>query len=168
MNTKKEMVTADEYRLVEDFIYWEATLADESRYEEWESLLTDDMMYWVPRGEGDWDGDKQVSIINDNRSRLATRLRQLKTGTRHSQNPPSPMRRLISNLRVERADEDAYRASANFVLYEMQVQSTRRLNVWPGKVVYGLRRQDDGLAMCSKTVTLVQGAAPIPTLSFII
>jgi len=41
-----------------------------------------------------------MSVIYDNRSRISTRISQLKTGKRHSQSPPSNMRRLISNIEV--------------------------------------------------------------------
>ena len=48
---------------------------DESRWDEWEALLTDDMHYWVPINEIEDPSGLDPSIINDNRSRLATRLR---------------------------------------------------------------------------------------------
>ena len=69
-------------REIEAFVYLEARLADESRYAEWEALVTDDMHYWVPHGRADYDPATRLSYVNDNRSRLGTRLRQLQTGLR--------------------------------------------------------------------------------------
>ncbi len=157
-----------EYQAVQDFICMEAKYADESRYDEWEALLTDDMMYRVPAGDGHDPSDLAPSIINDNRSRIATRLRQLRTGTRHSQAPISVMRRLISNLTVARHGADEYRAEANFVVYEYQTQSVNQIVTWPGQVQYALRRTAEGLRLCGKTVWLIHRSGPIPTLSFLI
>ena len=69
----------DERREIEDFIHMEARLADESRYDEWEALLTDDVHYWVPYGKADYDPADRISFINDNRTRVATLKDFLKT-----------------------------------------------------------------------------------------
>jgi benzoate/toluate 1,2-dioxygenase beta subunit len=160
-------IAPEERMEVEAFIYREARLADESRYEEWEALLADDMHYWVPQGPADYDPGSRMSYINDNRTRLATRLRQLRTGVHHAQTPPSPMRRVISNIEIER-DDEGYRAAGNFVLYEHAVQSTHTLRVWAGRVTYGLRREETDLRMCRKVVELVNSTGALPTLAFII
>jgi benzoate/toluate 1,2-dioxygenase beta subunit len=71
-----EALDLDLLREVEQFVYLEARLADELRYDEWESLWTDDAVYWVPSGADDIDPNTQMSIIFDNRSRIGTRIRQ--------------------------------------------------------------------------------------------
>jgi 3-phenylpropionate/cinnamic acid dioxygenase small subunit len=157
-------------REIEDFLYLEARLADESQYEAWERLLADDMHYWVPKGPADYDPNQRLSYINDNRARLATRIRQLKTGLRHAQTPPSPMRRIISNIEVLAADDDAgtYTVASNFVIYELAVQAGTSLRVWPGRATHRLRRVDGGLRMSQKIVELVTGVVAQPNLAFII
>jgi len=87
----------------------------------------------VPYGEADYDPALRMSYINDNRVRLATRIRQLQSGTRHAQSPPSPMRRLLSNLEFGKAD-DGYTVKANFVLYEHAIQATHNLRIWAGRM----------------------------------
>ncbi len=161
-------VEAEEFREVEAFLYREARLADESRYSDWEALVDDDMYYWIPRGEGEFDRARHVSITADNRSRLANRIRQLNTGVRHAQVPPSPMRRMISNIEVFRLPEDCLRAECNFVLYELRVQSTNQLQVWPGRMQYHLRRRAGMLRMFYKRVSLVNGNAALPSIAFIL
>jgi 3-phenylpropionate/cinnamic acid dioxygenase small subunit len=161
-------VSEAEYREVERFLYREAALADESRYSEWEALADDDMFYWIPRGEGEFDRSTQLSITADNRKRLANRIRQLNTGTRHSQVPPSPMRRLVTNIDVLRRAADEYAAFCNFALYEMRIQSTGHLQVWAGRMEFHLRRKPEGLRMFYKRVSLVNGDQPIPSIGFIL
>ena len=155
-------------REIETFVFLEARLADESRYEEWEALVTDDMHYWVPFGPGSYEPGTRVSYINDNRSRLGTRIRQLATGVHHAQDPPSSMRRVVSNIEILRAEGPDYEVGANFVLYEHALAATGHLRQWAGRVTYRLRQTADGLRMSAKKVELVNSTSPLPTLPFII
>jgi len=153
---------------IEAFVYREARLADESDYDGWEALLTDDIHYWVPFGKPDYDPSSRISFINDNRTRVATRIRQLKTGVRHAQTPASPMRRIVSNLELIERSDDGYTVAGNFVLYEHSVQATNEIRTWAGRVTYGLRRTDDGLRLCRKLVELINSTEALPSLAFII
>ncbi|MDG2114241.1 MAG: aromatic-ring-hydroxylating dioxygenase subunit beta [Actinomycetota bacterium] len=163
---------------VEAFVHREARLADEFQLDEWEELLTDDFHYWVPAGRLEGNPADQLSYLNDNRARVATRVRQLKTGKRLSQLPMSPMRRVVSNLEIlegphngDRHNEDRdteYEVAANFVIYELAAQSSRELRVWPGHVRYRLRRSTDGLQMAAKWVELVTAEAGLRNLTFLI
>lgn len=162
-------ITRDEVYEVTEFLFEEARLADESLYSEWESLVEPDMLYWIPCGQGNFDPKKHVSITYDNRGRLANRIKQLETGKRISQRPPSPMRRVLSNIVVTADATEGYGAACNFVLYEFQVQASHSLQVWPGRFEYRLRRRADGkLGMFYKKVTLVHGEGPVPSLAFIL
>lgn len=162
-------ISEAEHREICDFLYREARLADESRYAEWEALVEDDMVYWVPRGEGDYDMDKHVSITADNRSRLRTRIAQLATGKRHAQLPVSRMRRMVANIEIFRHEAGGYRTLSNFVLYELRRASTGQIEVWPGRVEHHLRRRPDGtLGMFYKKVMLIHGDEAMPSLAFII
>jgi len=162
----------EEYAEIRDFIYKEACFADESRYSEWEALVDDDMFYWVPRGEGDFDPAKDLSITADNRARLKSRIAQLNTGERYAQVPVSPMRRLISNIEIERNDETEtteYKVLSNFALYEYRAQSTCHTEVWAGRLEHGLRRNKSGeLKMFLKKVMLVNGDGPLPSAAFLL
>lgn len=165
-----------EQREIEAFVFHEARLADTSQYGEWEALVTDDMHYWVPAGPAVGDPAAGLSYINDNRARLATRIRQLQTGKRHAQTPASPMCRAVTNVAAHRAEGgagsdgagDEYVVTATQVVYELAVQSTARLQLWPGRVTYRLRRVDGVLRMAAKTVELVTASEPQPNLTFLL
>lgn len=156
---------------VEQFIYREARLADEHDYEQWESLWTDDGVYWVPAralpfGSDDADPETQMSVIYDNRSRIATRIKQFQTGKRHSATPPPRVRRVVSNVELLESENDHLRAGANFVVYESR---ERGITLWAGRTRYRLTRAPDGeLRMAAKHVFLVNNDRPLDTLSFLI
>jgi 3-phenylpropionate/cinnamic acid dioxygenase small subunit len=157
-------------REVEAFLFLEARLADESRYEEWEALVTDDVHYWVPNGRADYDPATRLSYVNDNRARLATRIRQLRTGLRHAQTPVSPMRRTVANIEVLAVDADASEVvvAANQVVHEVAAQSTGELRLWPGRVTYRLRRVEGSWRLAAKTIELVNSGDALPNLAFLL
>jgi len=162
------VMAGDLHAEVEAFLYREARLADEFQLDEWEALLTDDFHYWVPAGRIVGEPSEQLSYLNDNRTRVATRIRQLKTGKRLSQLPFSPMRRIISNIEVSDLGDDEISTKANFVIYEIAAQSTGELRVWPGHAQYRLRRVDGTLLMSAKWIELVTAEIGQRNLTFLI
>jgi len=154
---------------VVEFLHREARLADEARYAEWHALWTDDGVYWVPATtDPAADPEKHLSHIYDNRTRLDTRIKLLQTGHRYSQEPPSLMRRLISNVEVERAENGEFVAASNFILAELSVQAKHEMHWWVGRTTHRLRLVDGALKMSQKKVVLVNAAEPLPNLSFLI
>ncbi|MEC7916289.1 MAG: aromatic-ring-hydroxylating dioxygenase subunit beta [Actinomycetota bacterium] len=153
---------------VEEFLYREARYADEFLLDKWEALLTDDFHYWVPAGRIEGDPSKQLAYLNDNRARVATRIRQLQTGKRLSQLPTSPMRRILSNIEVHQESGDQLSVKANFVIYELAAQSSSELRVWPGQAQYQLRRLHGELRMAAKWIELVTARSGQRNLTFLI
>lgn len=155
---------------VEQFLYREARFADENDYDAWEALWTDDALYWVPADTVAYDPARQMSIIYDNRSRISTRLKQVRTGRRYAQAPPSHLRRLISNIemlggRTNPEGSTDLEVGANFIVVESRPRGN---HVWGGRATYRLRRVSGELKLAYKLVRLVDADKPIPTLSFLI
>jgi 3-phenylpropionate/cinnamic acid dioxygenase small subunit len=147
------------------FLYLEARLADEGRYSEWEALWADDdtVEYRVPMHPED-DPRTTLAYINDNRRRIKSRVAQLNTGNRHSQTPPSVMRRVLGNSEVVDQTSDTVTVESNFALFEYRV----RQRFWAGRVMHTVRRSDDGLRLVRKLVHLIDASGPIDTLAFLI
>lgn len=152
-------------REIEQFLYREARYADEHDYDAWEALWTDDALYWVPVEGSERDPLTRVSVVYDNRNRISTRLKQLRTGKRYSQSPPSNMRRLVSNVEVLGREDDDVVVGANFVLVEHRQRGTE---LWAGRTTYRLRVVDGEVKLAYKKVVLVNNAAALPTMSFLI
>ena len=158
-------------RDVEQFLYREARFADESDYDSWEALWTDDALYWVPAGNDSADPMQQMSVIYDNRNRISTRLKQLRTGRRYAQAPPSNLRRMISNIELLGGRAAAsvggtdLEVGANFLVLESRARGN---HLWGGRVTYRLRRVDGALRMSYKKVVLMDRDKPIPTMGFLI
>jgi 3-phenylpropionate/cinnamic acid dioxygenase small subunit len=157
-------------RDVEQFLYREARLADENDYDGWEALWTDDALYWVPAGGADIDPLTQVSVIYDNRNRISTRMKQVKTGKRYAQAPPSNLRRIIGNVELlgGRANPDGgldLEVGANFLAFESRQRGNE---LWGGRTTYRLRRVEGEIKLSWKKVVLVDNDMELPTLGFLV
>ena len=158
-------VDVDLLRSVEQFLFLEARLADEGDYDGWEALWTDDGVYWVPANGDDIDPTSQMSILFDNRSRIALRVRQLKHDKRHAQNPRSRLRRILGNIEVLDRDDGDVVVGANFFVYESRQRGTA---IWGGRTEYRLRLVDGSWRMARKKVMLVDNDRPLATLAFLV
>lgn len=150
---------------VTQFIYREARLQDEHQYDEWEALWADDGVYWVPANGDDIDPENQMSIIYDNRSRIALRIRQYHTGKRYSQTPQSRLRRLVSNVELLSDDGREIVAAANALLFESQIRGDV---LWASRNEYVLRREGEDLRMVRKKVMLANNHTALFSMAFLI
>lgn len=150
---------------VTQFIYREARLQDEHQYDAWEALWTDDGVYWVPANRDDIDPEQKMSIIYDNRSRIALRIRQYHTGKRFSQTPQSRLRRLVSNVEVTADDGQQITACANALVFESHIHGEV---LWASRNEYTLRREGDALRMARKKVMLVNNHTALYSMAFLI
>ena len=156
--------TVDLLREVESFIYREAALQDRHEYDAWEALWTDDGVYWIPANGDDIDPEKEMSIIYDNRSRIALRIRQFRTGLRISQEPKSRLVRVVSNIEITEHSADTAHVKANAIIFE---SATRRDTLWGARYEYVLRRIDGKLRMARKKVVLVNNSKALPNMAFL-
>jgi 3-phenylpropionate/cinnamic acid dioxygenase small subunit len=152
-------------REVERFVYREGYLQDRHEYDAWEALWTDDGVYWIPANGDEIDPEREMSIVYDNRSRIALRIRQLHTGRRLAQQPQSNLVRVVSNVEVVSAAADEVHVRANAIIFE---STPRRDTVWGTRYEYVLRRIDGALRMARKKVMLVNNDKALPTLAFLI
>jgi benzoate/toluate 1,2-dioxygenase subunit beta len=149
---------------IEKFLFREARLMDEHRYQEWLTLWTSDAVYWLPCGHEDTDPLRQVSIIYDNRAKLEDRINRLQSGSVLAQDPKPRMRRVISNVEVERAGEETT-VNSNFILVQARGASQY---TWCGRSIHKLREQDGGIKIAHKKVLLVNSEQEMPVLQFLI
>jgi 3-phenylpropionate/cinnamic acid dioxygenase small subunit len=153
------------YHEVTQFLYREARLQDTHEYDAWEALWTDDGIYWIPANGTDTDPEREMSLIYDNRSRIAMRIRQLKTGRRHSQTPPSQLARIVSNVELLDDAGPDIAIACNMQIFETNLRGD---TLWAARCEYRLRLEADAFRLAYKKVVLVNNNKPIYTISFLI
>jgi 3-phenylpropionate/cinnamic acid dioxygenase small subunit len=147
------------------FLYLEARLQDEHRYDEWDALWTDDGVYWVPANGDDTDPEQHMSIIYDNRSRIRLRVNQFHTGKRHTQLPQSRLRRVVSNVEILGQEGGDWCVASNALVFESH---TRGEVLWASRNTFHLRQVDGAWRMSRKKVALVNNHSALLTMSFLV
>ena len=94
---------------IEEFFAAEADCLDERRFDDWLSLLTEDIRYWMPMARNVPTEDlareytaegMDANWIDEGIETLRQRVKQLATGIHWAEQPPSRTTHMISNLRV--------------------------------------------------------------------
>jgi benzoate/toluate 1,2-dioxygenase subunit beta len=157
---------------VDAFLYREAALLDAGDLAAWMALFADDGLYWIPSRRGPADPHRQVSIVFDDRNRLAARVRRLLSGKEYAQDPPSVTCRQLSNLTVGAAggadatSDGEVAVSGVMVVYEKRPNTA--MQVLPAQVAWRLRGEGDGYRIVEKRVTLVDLDRYYENLTFIL
>jgi ethylbenzene dioxygenase beta subunit len=159
------MVNEITRREIEEFIYREAALLDERKYEEWVSLLSEDSYYWMPAGRASTDPNKEVSITYDNRSELAQRVARLLHPAAHCQAPASRTAHLITNIRIEELDAEHIKVYSNFAVLESRSGNQR---VFGGHCEHKLRRDGETWRITYKKVSLINSDGVFNNLTFLL
>lgn len=154
----------------EDFLYREAELLDDRKFEQWLSLFTEDGIYWLPMVE-DSDPGTEPSVQYDDSLMRKMRVHQLLNKPRYAQRPASRTVHAVSNVIVtsaEREDEAVVRCSV--MVTELRGGDYQQLGlgeqrVFSGRCEYRLRRADR-LAIAMKKLVLINRDLPIANFSF--
>lgn len=126
---------------VEAFLWHEARLLDERRFDDWLALWTDDGRYWMPRHHGQADPFKQISLFWEDRMLRETRVRRLLHPRNWSQQPPTRSSRLIGNIQIEGLDAAGHLIVCSTLHYAEYRLEQRLL---AGQVFHKLARAEDG------------------------
>jgi 3-phenylpropionate/cinnamic acid dioxygenase small subunit len=131
-------VRAELLREIEQFLYREARLLDERRFEAWLALFTDDVRYWMPvrstryprrskaiaildshrYEEEELAKESDLAIFDESKETLGRRVARLDTGMAWAEDPPSRTRHTVSNVEVEAGETEAeLRVYSNFIVY---------------------------------------------------
>ena len=149
----------------EDILYAEARLLDERRHDEWLGMLTTDSMYWVPSNGDGVDPNREIALVFDDFAKMRNRIGRLATGVAHAQSPPSKTKRLVSNVQVDSAEENAATVLSAFILYELRRGKER---IFAGRWEHRLRYEAGRWKIAAKKVVLVNNDEVIDNLTFIL
>lgn len=95
----------------EEWLFREAALLDEGDFEAWLDLFDDDLRYWapvranLPRGDEELDDATRLAHFDDDKGTLELRIKRLRTGFAHAEEPPSRIRHFVTNVRVLDCDD---------------------------------------------------------------
>ena len=150
-----------------DFVVNEARLLDTRRYEEWNTLFTDDAFYWVPLVPDQEDGLDHTSHLYEDKLLRELRIERLKSPRAFSQQPPSRCHHLLQVPVVEQfdAERNSHVVRTEFHYTESQGDE---LQFYVGTFFHHLTVQDGALRMTLKRVNLLNCDAALPAVQLFI
>ncbi len=163
---------------IEEFLYREAELLDERRYEEWLKLIASDIRYWMPMrrnvkfGEGEREftrADRDINWFDEGRETLERRVRQIMTGIHWAEEPVSRITHMVSNVQLLEATPSVEAVAevlvkCRFLIYRNRVETETDILV--GKREDRLRRAADDWQIARRKIILDQNVLLSKNLTF--
>ncbi len=150
---------------VESFLYREARLMDAHGYDAWLALFDDDAIYWIPSNRDDIDPRREVSIAYSDRATLELQVKRLATGKAYTQDPPSRLCRVVSNVEIEPAEAGEVIAYSVFNLTEARAGKQRTI---AGRAAHRLRLRGGEIRIVSKKIELAANDQVLGDLTFLL
>ncbi len=143
---------------LEAFVYAEAELLDDGKFEEWLALFADDGIYWIPAVPGQDDPLNTISIFYEDKDIMAIRIRRMTHPANIAQSPFPRTSHVVGQVRVDGADNGTFGVSSRVQVVEYREGDGQR--VFAGKCHHTLRREGDDLKIVLKRFDLVNCDAP--------
>jgi 3-phenylpropionate/cinnamic acid dioxygenase small subunit len=150
-----------------EFVYHEARLLDEKRFDEWYELLTDDVRYWMPLTRGQPDGELFTSLFYEDRLLLKVRLERLRHPNAFSQQQPSFCQHVLQQPSLESADPVANRYVTRTPFLYVEAQLDQQL-VLAGVTYHHLTVLEGRLRIHLKKIELVNCDAALPSIQLLL
>ena len=146
---------------VTEFLNREAELLDEQRLHEWLDLVSEDIDYRVPvrvtreRGAESSEFSEDANIFKEDYASLDARVRRFDKEYAWSENPPTRMRRYVSNVRFQEIynDGDELVVKSNLLIYRAKEDEVDA-DLIAGVRTDTLERQEGELVLTDRLVNL--------------
>ncbi|HLW70713.1 MAG TPA: aromatic-ring-hydroxylating dioxygenase subunit beta [Candidatus Binataceae bacterium] len=155
---------SDLHDQIESFLFREARLMDEHRYDDWLALWSlEDATYWIPANADDIDPARNVSIVYDRGGQLRNRVRRFNETLWLKERAPR-LKRIVGNILIDRENGGEVSVSSNFILTELHRGAQI---LWAGSTLHLLTASADGFRIKSKKVILLNNNEPLPNMLFL-
>jgi 3-phenylpropionate/cinnamic acid dioxygenase small subunit len=150
-------------RRVEEFLYLEARLLDERRFEEWLDLLAEDVRYWMPMtrnvrfDEADRAETRERQDVNwfdEGKDTLRLRVQQIRTGVHWSEEPMSRTCHYVSNVQLDAVAPETVSICSRFLIYRNRGDT--EVDLFAGKRQDLLLSAGDGFRLRHRKIVLDQ------------
>ena len=163
---------------IEEFLFQEAELLDERKFEEWLDLLTDDIRYWMPMrrnvkfGELEREFTREGQDINwfdEGRDTLERRVKQILTGVHWAEEPLSRICHFVTNVQLlnvapSASEPTEVSVKCRFLVYRNRVQTETDFLI--GKREDTLRKVEGAWKIAQRKIILDQNVLLAKNLTF--
>jgi 3-phenylpropionate/cinnamic acid dioxygenase small subunit len=145
------------------FVYHEARLIDEKRFDEWYELYADDGRYWMPLARGQGEGAAHTSLFDEDKLLLKIRIERLRNPGSYSQAYPSWCQHILQAPGVESRDVQKGTAVLRTPFMYLEYQQDRQ-EVYAGVAWHHLRHAGGKILIASKKIELLNCEAALPSM----
>lgn len=148
----------------EALLYREALLIDTRAYDEWLTLFTPDIEFWMPAWRDETtptqDPESELSLIYYKGIRnLQDRIERLRSGLSTASSPPPRCSHSVTNVQVLANTAQQARVAAVFTCHRFEPRMNRQ-SCFFGRYDYTLRVVDGGWKIARKTIILLNDTIP--------
>ena len=140
------------YHRISQFLYHEARLLDEQKWEDWNALFSEDGVYWAPASPGQPDPLHHVSLIYEDDLLRKVRIARFKSPAAYSLQPFPRTSHLVSNIMIDEVNGDALTVSSRFQMSEFR---RNKPLIYSGAYEHQLVEAGDAFKIRQKKATLV-------------
>lgn len=141
-----------------DFIYDEARMLDEGRYDEWLALWLEDGVYWMPLDYKQTDAKMATSLLHEDMFMLRLRVERLNGARTFSQKPKSRCHHVIQRPFVDEFDAEAGRFKTNTSMHYVETRLDEQ-QLLALTATHDLALVDGHLRIANKRVDLLNSDA---------
>lgn len=149
-------ISADQKVEIEEFLFEQAEMLDERRWNDFIDLFTPDGHYWMPISESQETGDGVPNIFYEDVDHMKMRAKRVTHPRAWSQKPPHRTTHVVSNVLVESVDATSgdVVVRSKFHMIEFRREVRRHFG---GSYRHWLVRTPDGYRIKLQRVDLVDG-----------
>jgi 3-phenylpropionate/cinnamic acid dioxygenase small subunit len=145
------------------FVYLEARLIDEKRFDEWYDLYADDCRYWMPLMRGQPQGADHTSLFDEDKLLLKIRIERLRNPRSYSQAHASWCQHILQAPSVESRDAPGGAAVLRTPFIYLEYQQDRQ-EVYAGVAWHHLRYTGERIIIALKKIELLNCEAALPSI----
>ncbi|MFT5350709.1 MAG: 3-phenylpropionate/cinnamic acid dioxygenase small subunit [Planctomycetota bacterium] len=151
---------APDIKDLEQFLFLEARLIDEQRWEEWNALFTDEGEYWVPVSPDQPDAKNHVSLMYETELLRAVRIKRFKHPNAFSLKPAPRCSHIVSNVMLDEYDSATGVCIVKSRFLMLQYRREEQ-DVFGGSYTHLLKVEELGFRIKKKRVDLINCDAPL-------
>ncbi|WP_028207505.1 aromatic-ring-hydroxylating dioxygenase subunit beta [Paraburkholderia nodosa] len=145
------------------FVYEEARLIDDKRFDDWLALFADDGHYWIPLVPGQQDGIDHASLMYEDRLLLQLRIERMRSPRAFSLQPESRCLHVLQCPEVLAQDHDSgtYLTRTRYLYVETRGDDQQ---LYACTAEHTLVLRDGMLRVRQKRVNLLNCDAALPSI----
>jgi len=155
MEDMTQNITCDD---IIDFIYQEARMLDEGRYDEWLSLWLESGIYWMPLDYKQPDPINATSLLYEDHFMLRLRVERLNGARTFSQKPKSRCHHVLQRPFVDIFEPNEGRFQTNTSMHYVETRLDEQI-LLALTVSHDLNIEDGKLKIAGKKVELLNSDA---------